>query len=249
MEDKALNFTSLKSKIADFDIEKVNSLARTSETLTNPVDTIYDDYGILPKILNEDKIVKIGEYLIKIDLHNERVLVLEEQHKSEYADLVTDNFENSHIMTFSTDDEVLELLENGSKGSVNARMLGCNDEWADAQKHAHHPKSSSKHRLDAKVVYQRAGIYYSILAKGKTQRRRFRIWWRDSSGNCTIYYNCKFALRCGYSYDWVSTQSSSRGESNYRPYQGSRGLEYYYLLGQFRSTHGNTILLIQNNYL
>lgn len=42
----------------------------SARQLDNPSDTLYEDYGLLPEILNEDKIVKIGEHLIKVDLHS-----------------------------------------------------------------------------------------------------------------------------------------------------------------------------------
>ena len=241
-----MEFISLQSKIAGYDVESTS--ARTIQTLENPADTIYDDYGVLAEILNENKIVKIGNHIIKVDLHTEQVLVLNSKYNSEYSDLVSNNFDNEHIMVFSTEDEVLTLLEEGSGGTINARELSCSAQWAGGDPITRHPARGRRHRLKAKLTYQKAGIYFSLLAKGKTQKRRFRVWWRDYGGRCTIYYNCKFGVRCGYSYNRVSSQGSSRGEANFRPHESWNALEYYYLLGQFRSTNGNVDLLIQDNY-
>ena len=241
-----IGFSSLKSIVSDFDVEKIN--ARTKGNLENPADTIYDDYGVLPEILNEDKIVKIGDHLFKVDLHKEEVLVLHEEHETEYNDLVASDYDNDHIMVFSTDDEVLELLENGSSGTINGRIAGCDDRRATRKKEDRDPKNGRRKKLKAKVVYQKAGIYFSILAEGKTQKRRLRVWWRDGGGRCTIYYDCKFGVRCSWAYDEVASQNSRNGKANFRPYEGFKALEYYYLRGSFRSTHGNTDLLIRDGY-
>ncbi len=241
-----MDFVSLKSKIADFDIETTN--ARVSNVLENPADTIYDDYGVLSEILNEDKVVKIGKYLIKVDLHSEQVMVLEDIHQHEYDDLVSNNPDNNNIMVFSTDDEVLELLENGSTGTINARISSCDAPRADRDRRPGYPRRGRRWRLDAKVAYQKAGIYFSLVAKGKTQKRRFRTWWRDYGGSCTIYYNCRFEVRCGWAYNRSASASGLRGKAIFRPYEGSKGLAYYALHGQFRSSHGNTDLIISDNY-
>ena len=70
------DFVSLRSLIESY---QQQSGARSLSTSFDPADTIYEDYGLLPEILNADKVVKIGEYLIKVDLHNETVAVLPHQ--------------------------------------------------------------------------------------------------------------------------------------------------------------------------
>ncbi len=143
--------------------------------LTQASDTLYEDYGILPEILNEDKIVKIGKHLIKVDLHSETVAVLPVSYEDQYDDLVKNNFDNENIMLFSTEDEVLELLENESIGTINAKLMGCDADKADYDKDDDKSSVRKRKRLVAKVVYQKAGIYFSLLAKGKTQRKRFGV--------------------------------------------------------------------------
>ncbi len=228
------DFVSLKSTIENFDSEKN---ARKGQRLE---DTLYADYGILPKILNRDKIVKIGDYLIKVDLHTETVLVLESKYRDQYKDLAASNMDNENIMTFSTDDEVLTLLEQGATGSVNSRLLGwCNDPSAEGDKDDDHSCYSKKKRYKAKVVYQRGGIYYSILAKIKNQKKKWGIWWSDGSGWLRIDYNLYAHVRCGEYFNESSYIKDYDRKAIYRPYEGTVRMEYYELNAYFTSSNGS----------
>jgi len=230
------DFVSLKSTIESFDSENKN--ARSSQRLE---DTLYADYGILPQILNRDKIVKIGDYLIKVDLHTETVLVLESKHREQYGDLAESNMTNENIMTFSTDDEVLTLLEQGATGSVNSRLLGwCEDPAAGPGRKKDHSCYSKKKRYKASVIYQRAGIYYSIIAKIKNQKKKWGVWWSDGSGWLRIDYNFYGRVRCGTSYDENSyIKEYYKRKAIYRPYEGTVRMEYYELNAYFTSSNGS----------
>ncbi len=227
------DFVSLKSTIENFDSEKNARKGRQLE------DTLYADYGILPKILNRDKIVKIGDYLIKVDLHTETVLVLESKYRDQYKDLATSNMDNQNIMTFSTDDEVLTLLAQGATGS-NSRLLGwCDDPAAAPGRKKDHSCKSKKKRYKASVVYQRAGIYYSIIAKIKNQKKKWRVWWSDGSGWLRIDYDFYGRVRCGASYDENSyIKKYYKRKAIYRPYEGTVRMEYYELNAYFTSSNG-----------
>jgi len=233
------DFTSLMATIENFDSEKN---ARKGQRLE---DTLYADYGILPQILNRDKIVKIGDYLIKVDLHTETVLVLESKYRAQYKDLAESNMTNENIMTFRTDDEVLTLLEQGATGSVNSRLLRCDDPAADPgkAKDCTH-KASKKKRLIAKVVYQRAGIYYSLLAKGKNQKKKWGVWWSDGSGWIRINYDYYYQGRCAnYASNTGSIIEYGR-KAVFRPYENSIRLSYYHLGAGFNSSNGGGYLEI-----
>ncbi len=80
-------FVSLRDALDDYYGNLESSLeieeSADSETkalavskLTILKDTIYNDYGKLAEVLNQDKIVEIGDNLIKVDLHTEKVYVL-----------------------------------------------------------------------------------------------------------------------------------------------------------------------------
>ncbi len=231
------DFTSLMSTIENFDSEKN---ARKGQRLE---DTLYADYGILPQILNRDKIVKIGNYLIKVDLHTETVLVLESKHREQYKDLAESNMTNENIMTFSTDDEVLTLLEQGATGSVNSRLSGlCDDPAADPGKEREYVSyDGSKRRYKAKMAYQRAGIYFSLITKIKNQKRKWGVWWSDGSGWCCVTYGCTFKARCGSTVIQNGVICRNGRKAHYRPYSSSIRLQFYTMTSIYNSTHGDEI--------
>ncbi|WP_299677717.1 hypothetical protein [uncultured Dokdonia sp.] len=239
-----LNFVSLKSKMPDLDLTETDT--RNTNNLKNTADFIYDDYGILPKILNEDKIVKIDSYLIKVDLHNERVLVLEDQYQEEYDDLVFDNLKNNNIMVFSTEDEILQLLNQGSRGTINAQRAcdsGANHRTIDRQW-----KSSRRKRGNGKVAFQKAGIYFSLVADIHAQKRSLGIWFRDGGASTSITYNVWWQGRCDGHSDGAEngSVSNSGGRTVYRPYESFDGLHLYRYEADLYSSNGSGGIVIED---
>ncbi len=139
-------------------------------------------------------------------------------------------------MVFSTEDEVLELLSNGEKGQ---KATQCNAISALRRKSEADPKASRRKKLKAKVAYQLAGIYFSLMSEGKTQKRRARVWWRDYSGSGVLSHNYQYLVRCGNYVSRRGTTTISSGKSNFRPYEGSRQLQYYSLSTAFSTSHGS----------
>jgi|CXWL01.1.fsa_nt_gi hypothetical protein len=222
----------------------------------------YFDYGLLSSILNSDKVVVIGNWICKVDLPNDRVLVLNKNNMSSYNDLLNGNISNSDILNFSTSDEVVDLLEQLDGGTPPSELdkifKPCPDRQAAPKEAYRFFYNGNRHRIDAKVVYQRAGILFSLVAKGKTQKRIARIWWHDNNGNAGLsYIGLSFEVRCkpdkGFSYygdpcqtgclpgyEWGST-------TVYRPYLGGTGLKSYFYRADFgSSSHGSGSLTIQD---
>lgn len=84
-------------------------------------DTTYNsdiDSEILRAILNTDNIFSVQNWIIKVDKANERVLVLRRANVNLLPNLRNNNLNSPDIMVFSTEDEVLELLSRGARGSV-----------------------------------------------------------------------------------------------------------------------------------
>jgi len=234
LNQKNTNYVSLASLLDKYESDKENERAIS---LKNEADTIYADYGILPKILNEDKIVKIGKYFIKVALEEERVYVLEDSYQAEYNDLVT-NIPNDHIQLFSTEDEVLTRLANNETSRF---LKKCDDRRARKKKDLDIAKNGRKKRLKAKVAYQKAGIYFSLMLEGKTQKRRFWIWWRDNDSWIRVRYYYSVGVRCGKEYwanPYITAYDDGNGKVNVRVYEGFVGLKYYDLEANFESSHG-----------
>ncbi len=238
-----INFTSLMSLMPSED-ENIPNARSTS----NPSDSIYEDYGIITEILNEDKIVKIGDHLIKVDLHTERVLVLPYEFANEYADLVNNNTNNEHIIVFSTDDEVLSLLEGNSSGTINGRTeIACgtpDDPVADTERASSERTASNRRRrrLTAKLVYQRSGIAFRVLAKGRVQKRSLRTWFRERRNSPELRFSALIDVRCQENNIILNNRlfvGDNDGIVTHVAYSGSRRLESYFATATFRSIYGN----------
>ena len=70
-------------------------------------DTLYPEF--LQKILNDDYIVQIDNWLIKVDAAKEQVLALEINKSNEYVDLAKSNLNNKNIQVYSTNDDVINM--------------------------------------------------------------------------------------------------------------------------------------------
>lgn len=213
----------------------------------------YKAFGLLSDILNSDKVVIIGNWIVKVDLQNERGLLLNTSFSSQYNDILNDNLSNTNIKVVGLDQEGMEYIDS-LDGGTYARCTAARRTAREGFMYA-----NSRKRLDAKVVYQRALIYFSLQAKGKCQKRFLGIWWNDGAGNAYMsnidyrYAKCDGA-GFGFSGDpcnSVPGQGCLAGYqqgsiTDYRPYQGSTGLPSYYYSVNFAGTHGSGNLQIQS---
>ena len=86
------------------------TLAEQEANSGNESDTLYPDF--LKEVLNTDNIFQIGNYLIKIDLVNERGLVIASSNDNAYSNLVNNNLTATGMMVLDGDEDFgLELLE------------------------------------------------------------------------------------------------------------------------------------------
>jgi hypothetical protein len=125
-----MNFSAVASYEPYSEVENtwasLRTIAEQSSTLTtlaedeansgSEADTLYPDF--LKEVLNTDNIFQIGNYLIKIDLLNDRGLVIAAVNFNAYVDLVNDNLSATGMMVLDGDEdfglELLEALTNNS---------------------------------------------------------------------------------------------------------------------------------------
>lgn len=105
------------------------------------------------------------------------------------------------MMIFSTDDDVLDLLENGSQGTSGGRVqLFCGESGAKADKKDDYDVSpfDPNYRQDNKIVYQKAGVYFSLQAKTKVQYKGWTGIWGDGGPiyDQQITYYLKYEPKC-----------------------------------------------------
>ena len=164
-------------------------------TLLKNQGTLSDEIPeFLLSILNQDFIVKIGSYLIRLDFLGKRGLAINLKHEDAYNRLLQGNSRDENIMLFSmqTDNalEILEAIEAGSlKEDDYKTALGINQNVEGALNRCVNPDGQEVKRFspwgnerqlkdckidgisvlwgDLKLVYQKALIYFSLQSKEK----------------------------------------------------------------------------------
>lgn len=126
---------------------------------------------------------------------------LNQQFESELNDLKSENTDNNNIIIFSTDDDVLYLIDEGSKGTTAGRsQLFCGESGAREDKDDSfvYEPIYGDYRQDNKVVYQKAGIYFSLQAKTKMQYKSLTGIWVDAgvTYNQQLNYYVKYEPKC-----------------------------------------------------
>lgn len=176
---------------------------------------IEDD--LLAMMLSPTGVIQIGDYKFLIEVCNDKVLVYDQ------------TLPNPTPLSYSVDDEIFNLLE----GNKDSGEKGC------SAKNKENGIVFANTKIDCKVVYQRAGIYFSLQSKIKK-----RVW----GGDVELHLTCESG---------TSTYKRNRDESiyqiagttlyglnhsyNYRPYSGSRKLVNFHF-----SVHFNAYNLANN---
>jgi hypothetical protein len=201
-EDES-TWTSLRT-IAE-QSSSLTTLAEQEVNSGNEPDTLYPDF--LKEVLNTDNIFQIGNYLIKIDLVNDRGLVIVALNFNSYVDLVNNNLSAAGMMVLDGDEdfglELLEALANNSttpaeyqaflnaeracKGAAK-RIHGRIPEWTTTNEQCDIGGTYTIGRtygMDNLLRYRKSIFYFSLQS-------RIRSVWRCTFGGgwagATIYY-------------------------------------------------------------
>lgn len=117
------------SKMA-FTINHLNSLDEfKSFGEINSENTLFDS-EFINAIVNADMVVKIGEWFIRINPSSEKVYASNMQSENAYNLVVNETAGNESVLTFSINDNVLEILE---LDGVAQNKLGCGEDAADTR--------------------------------------------------------------------------------------------------------------------
>jgi hypothetical protein len=185
-------------------------------------DTLYPDF--VKEVLNTDYIFQIGSYLIKIDLFNDRGLVIDAGNTNAYASLVNNDLSAPGMMVLDGDEDFgLELLEalanntvtpadyqsflnaqNACGGAQRKTQKGI-EPWAETSEQCDIGGSytiGKKYGMDNKVVYQKVIFFFSLQSKIRS------LMWCTFGGNpytvpvypfvdVKLSGTVKFRKRCG----------------------------------------------------
>lgn len=199
----------------------VTTLAELESGSGKDADTLYPDF--LKEVLNTDFIFQIGNYLIKIDMVNQRGLILASNSLNAYVSLTQNNFDAPGLMILDIEDEsgleLLEALETNRTTSADYKNFleterRCRGaarrkdeaipEWTVTNEPCDIQNSGTigkTYGMDNKVVYQKAIFYFSLQSK---TRSIYRCTFGGSWANSEMYYyvdlkllgNVKYRRRC-----------------------------------------------------
>lgn len=211
----------------------------TYETPAAEQDYLTDDF--LASVLSPDYTVQIGENIYRLDAATDRIYYTSADNTTLYDELIS-NPTSPEIYWYPTDQNVLDLQEAGISGEPATSLrwtigigsgIGCGPN-ADRRKSEGGVIYSKNQRLDCKLVYESAGIYFSIIAKAQNQKKVLGIWWsQQASVSLLPRPGAMWEELCvGYgSSDFGSySNSSGYGDNNTvsrRYYQSTRGLKSY----------------------
>lgn len=192
--ENEISFISMRSEFEEDELKKMGVVDNLLATLLNP-----------------EGVIRIGENIFKLDIPNETVYTVP---ASKYT---KDFYTEKSVKTYSTEDDVLGILD----GTTNALEKG-NFCPGNKQKIKYWYPPSPHPKVKCKVVYQRAGIYYSLQAKIK----KVNAW----GGDVQIGYSTQGSnfWRNKKTSDTFSCSNQGFGhEYTCRPYSSTRRLKAY----------------------
>ena len=226
--------------LTDFS-SKVSKMDHTTILEKSSSNELNDEF--LSKILNKDYVVQIGEYLYKVNKPAEKVFVLPASCLSEYNDLVTENKLNKNLLEFTTDQDVIALVESGKSKSLFCKEDGVGGE--DKETSTCCIDNLCDDSFKGVAHYNKFGIYFSlhfscdrISGSGFTMKIELD----------KVYYH----VRCGNTngpYKLFAFGSSANG-FRYQSYQGSTALNQIWIKGRVigNKTYNGKVLEVTSSW-
>ena len=216
-EDDYQNTIDYLAQIGDDNFEKWEKEVSFNSMRAKFDEEALDKMGIednlLATLLNPTGIIRIGENVFKLDIPNEMV------YSTPASKYTPDFYTEKGVKTFSIDDDVLEIIAGSYTGAEKGKCKKNKEDgtWTTP---------TNFPTVEYKIVYQRAGVYFSLQAKIK----KINQWNGDPFvGLATAGTNNRWKKKGASHYvDIVPfLQEGYKHEYNYRPYGGGKRLVSY----------------------
>jgi hypothetical protein len=206
-----------------------DQLLSTAGNSSNGDPLIKDEY--FAAILNADLAVQIGGYIFRINPISEKAYVLPVSQANQYDDLIAENTANGNIRVFSTDDDVLRLIQTADKGlsliqnvgvPLFCRQTGIGSKYDEAY------LTDGTGKL-ASAFFNRYAIYFSLSARIDPQGSWPSPYVFDFTGGIGQGY-VHYHAKCGTTADYATTSNGvwRLTAQVYQSYQGSTNLNEVY---------------------
>jgi len=253
----------------DFLIEHVNNLNFNSFSKVHPNSDLLERDELLESILDENMIIKIDEWFIKINILDETVTAVSETEINAYEDLLSG--QNRNIKIFSTGDDVIDHLQNNTSPDDRScgGIGGGTYPSYSAPYNGQIIKTFSNGvvwRLNPYVHFFRAGIWFRLSSQYEVHRyptssstsggqvvsnitsenitiemfiRSPKAWWKRRPCNSSSIGT----KNSGFHYS-----DSVHGHGKKTIYGGIRNLNGYYLYVQGRARYSNGTVTTASPY-
>jgi len=184
----------------EFLIKKLKDL--NFKSFSEKVKSQEDDIDFFVKsILDENGIVKIGKWFIKLNFSNEKVYACSDEKKDAYDLTLREDKISGFVYEFTFDDEVLVLLADEANLNNKAWFKRCKDRVAN--KHSvstlyHQIMNYNGTYIDAKIKaeYVGWGISFKLRAVGEIKSNDSQM---ENKATMWFYLsNCSYKVRCSY---------------------------------------------------
>jgi hypothetical protein len=209
--------------------------------------------NFIETILDENQIVKIGKWHIRLNFDSKKVFVCSSENKESYKLVLDENVDSGKVYEFSFEDEVLEYLKDEDSLIQKKWFKRCKERKAKSKY-----DKTNIHRIfdyngiyieaELESKYRRYGIYFTLVSNGILASNDFNF---DSNIELWFYLsNCSYKVRCNYAVNHytyptryptnmsVSNASSQRKiDATFRWYAGVQQLKYYDYRVKLRVDH------------
>lgn len=233
------------------------SFVSYSEKLNSSDNTVNEiDEPFLEQILNEDKAIQIGDYIYKLNLGIEKAFVLPVAFKDEYYDLVSENTTNKHISKYSSNESVIELVENGVAGEKGLCLQSYAPTRNEVVTGSINLGFAKDLVFDCRIKYTAAAVFFNLKATANSFIQG--LSWSDLNNDYPQYYTNnsgiymriegrrRYKERCSNEtsfYNWnVEGVTNNNTMQTLNSYQGSKGLNKFELTCNF-------FIKYQNNWV
>jgi hypothetical protein len=247
---KQVGYVSLGEYVA-----KLSHYSPKARTISEDEYSIVETNEFLSSILNEDALIGIGDFIFRIDFQNEIVYALPKSLTSQIDEFMSTNPANGNLLKFSTSDDVLSIIESGDykdfKSGRTAFLCfreggaGARDSKYQATEVVEKANAPSLvMNADMKHVYQKAGIYFSLMLELKYMYKKadcsslqcYSSLATDISANVTYRYKRKCT---GNDTGNITTTFYAWGDNKLskRLWESTNALRLFYLDTKFFWTH------------
>lgn len=206
------------------------------------------------RVVNEKKVVQVGEWLFKIQPRDERVLVVHQNNTTDYESFENGITVTGSVVEFSTNDDVLHLLSNCTviqdsrdyvifeqEALATARSIFCSDKRAIVQNRSLYQSYVGAfgihYEMYSRVAYQAYGIYFTLLLSAEHNRLPAGVATAamDYGFNQIYIKRCdgKREVRNSRLINWTGTTTVTTSKIQKRCYEGTSALRNYFLEAEF----------------